>query len=144
MRQRLADVKRLGLAAPEEALAEIFEAAQWLPPPEATALVHGDLHFRHLLLTGRQQLSGIIDCGDLHLGDPAVDLHLYWSLLPSAGREAFLAEYSPVSPDSLLRARRRGVPRRSPCELWPPGRHERGDPRGAVGLAPGRGGVIWP
>ncbi|HVG62302.1 MAG TPA: phosphotransferase, partial [Hyalangium sp.] len=68
-------------------------------------LVHGDLHFRHLLLEERQQLSGIIDWGDLHLGDPAVDLQLYWSLLPREGRAAFLAEYGPVSPDSLLRAR---------------------------------------
>lgn len=104
-RQKLDELRHLGLETCEEALAEVFEAAQQLPPPTATALVHGDLHFRHLLLEERQQLSGIIDWGDLHLGDPAVDLQLYWSFLPHAGREAFLAEYGTVSPDSLLRAR---------------------------------------
>ncbi|HVG62452.1 MAG TPA: phosphotransferase [Hyalangium sp.] len=104
-RQKLDELRHLGLETFEDALAEMFEAAQRLPPPTATALVHGDLHFRHLLLEERQQLSGIIDWGDLHLGDPATDLQLYWSFLPQAGREVFLSEYGPVSPDSLLRAR---------------------------------------
>jgi aminoglycoside phosphotransferase (APT) family kinase protein len=104
-RQRLEELRRLGHETFEEALAEMFEAAQSLPPPVSTALVHGDLHFRHLLLAERAQLSGIIDWGDLHLGDPAVDLQLYWSFLPPEGREAFLAEYGPVTPDGLLRAR---------------------------------------
>jgi aminoglycoside phosphotransferase (APT) family kinase protein len=104
-RQKLVELRRLGLETFEDALAEVFEEARRLPPPTATALVHGDLHFRHLLMEERQQLSGIIDWGDLHLGDPAVDLTLYWSFLPREGREAFLSEYGPVSPDSLLRAR---------------------------------------
>lgn len=104
-RLKLDELRHLGLETFENELAEVFEAAQRLPPPTATALVHGDLHFRHLLLEERQQLSGIIDWGDLHLGDPATDLQLYWSFLPQEGREAFLAEYGPISPDSLLRAR---------------------------------------
>jgi aminoglycoside phosphotransferase (APT) family kinase protein len=104
-RQKLDELRHLGPETFEEALAEVFETAQRLPPPTATALLHGDLHLRHLLLEERQQLSGIIDWGDLHLGDPAVDLQLYWSFLPHAGQEAFLAEYGPVSQDHLLRAR---------------------------------------
>ncbi len=84
----------------EEALA----AAEALPPPGPTAVVHGDLHVRQLLVDGGE-LSGVIDWVDVCRSDPGVDLQLYWSFVPPAARAAFLAEYGPVAEDSLLRAR---------------------------------------
>ena len=78
--------------------------ARDLPPAAPTALVHGDLHFRHLLVDGGA-ISGVIDWGDVCRADPAVDLALYWCALSPAGREAFLDAYGPVGDERLLRAR---------------------------------------
>ncbi len=80
-------------------------SATRLSVPTATAVVHGDLHFRHLLIDGGRALCGVIDWGDVCLADPCIDLAGYWSLLPPEGRVGFLDEYGPVAEEDLLRAR---------------------------------------
>jgi aminoglycoside phosphotransferase (APT) family kinase protein len=70
----------------------------------APTVIHGDLHFRHVIVAaGRAR--GVIDWIDLARGDPAVDLQLVWSFLPPAARPAFLDAYGPVTDDQLVRAR---------------------------------------
>lgn len=59
-------------------------------------LVHGDLYVRHLLLNDSNQLSGVIDWGDLHLGDAAVDLAIAWNFLPRQSHQAFLDAYGRI------------------------------------------------
>ncbi len=76
-----------------------------LPPSAERAVTHGDLHMRHVLFDERGAISGVIDWGDMCLADPAIDLPLYWSLLPGAARRAFLDVYGDVPSASLLRAR---------------------------------------
>jgi aminoglycoside phosphotransferase (APT) family kinase protein len=68
-------------------------------------LVHGDLHLRHLLVDDAGAAAGVIDFGDVCRGDPAIDMALFWCLLPPAGREDFLVAYGPVSEAQLVRAR---------------------------------------
>ena len=103
-REELRELEQLGLwTAPPELLGFLAEAER-LPPPEAEAVVHGDLHFRHLLVQGAAA-SGVIDWGDVCRADPAVDLPLYWSFVPHESREAFLNAYGPVTETQLLRAR---------------------------------------
>lgn len=77
-------------------------------PTETPAVVHGDLHFRHLMLdeTG---LRGVIDWGDLHRNDPAIDLHLAWTFFPPELREEFWQAYGPVSEPQKKRARAFGL-----------------------------------
>jgi aminoglycoside phosphotransferase (APT) family kinase protein len=87
-------------ADPEELLEEALE----LPPPEPSAVCHGDLHFRQLLVDG-STLTGIVDWVDLCLGDPAVDLSLVFGFLPPEGRREFFAEYGDVEAASVFRAR---------------------------------------
>ncbi len=82
----------------------ILTAGLELPPPERLALVHGDLHVRHVFVDDGR-LSGVIDWGDICWSDPAVDLVLVWCALPPAARPAFFAEYGQVSEEGLLRAR---------------------------------------
>jgi len=89
--------------APEE-IAELLARAVELPPPEPSAVCHGDLHFRQLLVDGRR-LAGIVDWVDLCCGDPAMDLSLVVGFLPPAARREFLAEYGEPEPSSLVRAR---------------------------------------
>ena len=104
-RERLAELEQLGLwHAPRDAH-EVIEAAVELGPPEPTALVHGDLHLRHLLVDDDGQATAVIDWIDLSYNNPGVDLILYWSVLPPEGRREFREAYGTISDDQLLCAR---------------------------------------
>lgn len=104
-RERLAELEEARLwHAPREAH-EVIEVASGLPPPEPIALVHGDLHLRHLLVDDAGRPTAVIDWIDLSYNNPGVDLVLYWSLLPPAGRRAFREAYGAITDDQLLCAR---------------------------------------
>jgi aminoglycoside phosphotransferase (APT) family kinase protein len=103
-REALAELERLGLWRGPPRLATLLDESEHLPPPKTSAVVHGDLHFRHVLVDGRAA-SGVIDWGDLCRSDPAIDLPLLWSFVPPEGRDAFLAAYGTVNDAQLLRAR---------------------------------------
>ena len=64
---------------------------EWLAahPPGALAddartLVHGDLYARHVLVDANARPSGVIDWGDVHLGDPALDIAIAHLVLPAS------------------------------------------------------------
>lgn len=96
----------------------IEDAAPWLAlfrrlpdaaPARAPALVHGDLYACHLLVDERGAVCGVIDWGDVHAGDRAVDLMLLYAFLPSAARDAFLRAYGAVDARDLRVARLRAA-----------------------------------
>jgi aminoglycoside phosphotransferase (APT) family kinase protein len=103
-REQFDGLERAGLWHPPSGAEELLEEALELPPPVATAVCHGDLHFRHLIVANGE-LRGLIDWIDVCRADPAIDLQLLWSFFEPPDRAAFLAAYGPVSPQSLLRAR---------------------------------------
>ena len=104
-RERLAELEQLGLwRAPREAHNVIDDAVE-LGPPEPTALVHGDLHLRHLLVDNAGRATAVIDWIDLSYNNPGVDLVLYWSVLPPEGRSEFREAYGTIADDQLLCAR---------------------------------------
>jgi aminoglycoside phosphotransferase (APT) family kinase protein len=72
-------------------------------------VVHGDLYARHLLVDRRRGLCGVIDWGDVHQGDPALDLSILYGFLPAEARPGFLEAYGPVDPGTLRRARFRAL-----------------------------------
>ena len=74
-------------------------------PPRADTLVHGDLHARQLLIDGKR-LCGVIDWGDVHLGDRAVDLAIAHAFLPPEARGAFRAAYGPAADEETWRLAR--------------------------------------
>jgi aminoglycoside phosphotransferase (APT) family kinase protein len=82
----------------------MLDEAELLEPSSTEALVHGDLHVRHVLVEGGQ-LSGVIDWGDICIGDPAIDLQFVWSVVPPEARDGVLEEYGPVDDEARLRAR---------------------------------------
>jgi aminoglycoside phosphotransferase (APT) family kinase protein len=104
-RERLGELEGLDLwSAPTEAH-EIVEAAAELEPPPPTAIVHGDLHFRHLLVDGEGAATAVIDWIDLSRNDPGVDFVLYWCALPPDGRAEFREAYGRIAAEDLLRGR---------------------------------------
>ena len=60
---------------------ELHTLAQVPGPAGPKVWVHGDLHPRNLVVRDGR-MSGLIDWGDLHAGDRAVDLAGVWMLLP--------------------------------------------------------------
>jgi aminoglycoside phosphotransferase (APT) family kinase protein len=103
--ERLAELNRLGLwHAPREAR-DVIEAASALGPPEPTALVHGDLHLRHLLVDEDGRAAAVIDWVDISYNSPGVDFVLYWALLPREGRAAFVEGYGQIDEGELVRGR---------------------------------------
>jgi aminoglycoside phosphotransferase (APT) family kinase protein len=104
-RAQLAELDQLGLWGRRESVDRLLDEAERLNPSSRSAVVHGDLHFRQVLVDDDARLTGVIDWVDVCRSDPAIDLSMLWSYLPSAGREAFLAEYGIVAEDQLLRAR---------------------------------------
>lgn len=77
--------------------------------PEETTLVHGDLHFKNIVVDKEGILSGILDWGDVHLGHRAIDLNLIYSFLTPKGRIQFLKEYGEVGKVELDYARFKAV-----------------------------------
>ncbi len=104
-RERLAQAAAAGLWTAPSSVERLLEEARHLPRPGPSAVAHGDLHHRHLLVDDGGAATGVIDWGDVCRADPAVDLPLYWSLLDPPGRDAFRRAYGPIPGERLLRAR---------------------------------------
>jgi aminoglycoside phosphotransferase (APT) family kinase protein len=101
-RETLAEIEPLW--HPPPSVAATLAEAEGLPAGELDAVVHGDLHFRQVLVDGRR-VTGVLDWVDVCRSDPAIDLSLLWSFLEPPQRPAFLGAYGEVSDEQLLRAR---------------------------------------
>jgi aminoglycoside phosphotransferase (APT) family kinase protein len=109
-RASIATITRQG-SHPDPALllAAVEAAASELPAARAHALVHGDLYTSHLLVDERAAPAGVIDWGDVHLGDPAVDLSFAHGFLPPAAHDAFRRAYGEVDEATWRLARYRAL-----------------------------------
>lgn len=87
----------------EALVAELHDLAQVPGPAGPKVWVHGDLHPRNLVVRDCR-LAGLIDRGDLHAGDRAVDLAGVWMLLPEHLHEPVRAGLG-VDDDTWARAR---------------------------------------
>ena len=70
--------------------------------------VHGDLYSRHILAENKK-ITGVIDWGDVHLGDRAVDLSLAFTFLPPTAHEAFRQAYVDIDQLTWQRAKFRAI-----------------------------------
>lgn len=94
---RIEDLKSKGIVLPWEKLTGILRLGLNTPVLPCHSVVHGDLHFRHLIIDDNGEFAGLIDWGDIHLNDPAVDLQIYWSFFSPKQRQIFLQAYGPLS-----------------------------------------------
>jgi len=67
--------------------------------------LHGDLHFKNMLVDENGIVSGIIDWGDINIGHPACDLNVAYSFLPPDARSDFFKEYGDVDEETKILAR---------------------------------------
>jgi aminoglycoside phosphotransferase (APT) family kinase protein len=89
-----------------EHLLDTLPVIEW---PRADTLVHGDLHSGQIVINAQRQIAGIIDWGDVHIGDPAVDLAGVQAMLPRDCYDEFLKEYGPVDDAVWTAARGRAI-----------------------------------
>lgn len=66
--------------------------------PVQPVIVHGDLYAAHLLFGGSGKVTGVIDWGDVHLGDPAVDLSVRRGSTSDAVRSEVGRGWPPLPP----------------------------------------------
>jgi aminoglycoside phosphotransferase (APT) family kinase protein len=85
---------------------ELVDTPPWDKP---FCWVHGDLYPRHVLVDEEHAACGVIDWGDVHLGDPAVDLMLAWHLFGPADRARFESAYGGIDDATWRRARYRAL-----------------------------------
>jgi aminoglycoside phosphotransferase (APT) family kinase protein len=104
-RARIDGLASKRLWQPTHEVSRLLADAERLPPPSRTVLLHGDLHVRHVLVDERGGAAGVIDWGDLCVGDPSIDLSLGYGSFAGGARRAFLAAYGPVDGLTELRAR---------------------------------------
>lgn len=107
--ERLSALKGKGFVDDLAPWAAIVERACSVELQPKECLVHGDLYARHLLLNESEELSGVIDWGDVHRGHPAVDLAIAWSFLPADARPAFRRAYGPIDESGWIMARYRAL-----------------------------------
>ncbi|MGE7761978.1 phosphotransferase [Peribacillus sp. NPDC097895] len=72
-------------------------------------LVHGDIHIRNVLLNGEGILTGIIDWGDVHIGNPAIDFSFLYSYFPKEARQSFFEIYGEIEKETESLARFRAI-----------------------------------
>ncbi len=80
-------------------------AAEVPPSVRGGTLLHGDLYLRHLLFDEERALCGVIDWGDVCIGDRAQDLFSVYAGLPPEARPRFWAAYGEVDGGTRARAR---------------------------------------
>jgi aminoglycoside phosphotransferase (APT) family kinase protein len=100
------DPDHLGhLAEAQDDIRAVWDDAATAPPWQGPPVwVHGDLHPANVV-TAHGTLTGVIDFGALHAGDPAWDLAAAWVLLPTGGAPRFFTAYPPIDNATLRRAR---------------------------------------
>jgi aminoglycoside phosphotransferase (APT) family kinase protein len=76
---------------------------------ERRVIVHGDLYADHILLDENGAISGLIDWGDVHFGDPALDLACAHSMLPPESHGTFRTAYGSIDESTWTRARWRAI-----------------------------------
>ncbi len=106
--ERMAELETAGILHDVEPL--LGYMAQHPPAPcTDPCVVHGDMYARHLLVDDAKNLCGVIDWGDLHLGDPALDLAIVLTMLPESALPEFLAAYGEVAHATWERATYRAI-----------------------------------
>lgn len=109
IRTNFEELSLLGLLPHKGELEKVVERSQSFRSPACSTIVHGDFYVRHILLDEKHQLAGVIDWGDVHLGDPAIDLSIAHSFLPPETHKQFIHAYGDVTAETWCLAKLRAI-----------------------------------
>ncbi|KOY15576.1 MULTISPECIES: phosphotransferase [Paenibacillus] len=87
------------------ALSNYLEQLRTKKVKQKYTFLHGDLHFKNMLVDENGKISGIIDWGDINIGHPACDLNVVYSFLPPDARSNFFKVYGEVDEETEILAR---------------------------------------
>jgi aminoglycoside phosphotransferase (APT) family kinase protein len=97
-------------------IGDLESHVEWLaahPPVAADAgdrrIVHGDLYARHVIVDANGRATGVIDWGDVHCGDRALDLAIAFLLLPPDAHASFREAYGTIDDRTWNAARYRAT-----------------------------------
>ncbi|MBV8434896.1 MAG: phosphotransferase [Candidatus Eremiobacteraeota bacterium] len=108
-RARLAELHDAGLVADVRPYLDVLDSIAPAGVREhRLGLVHGDLYAKHVVIDDGR-IAGVIDWGDVHFGDPAVDLAIAFGALPGAARATFATAYGGIGPETWRLARYRAT-----------------------------------
>jgi len=107
--ERLAAARAGGLLEDPRPFEELVRRTPTDHAPRESSLVHGDLYVRHLLVDPEGAPVGVIDWGDVHVGDPAIDLGLVHGFLPASAHGEFREAYGPIDEATWVLARFRAL-----------------------------------
>lgn len=93
----------------ERIATELSRSAIRDPISEISCWSHGDLYARHILANQGHKICGVIDWGDVHLGDIAGDLSIAWTFLPVSAHDLFRKTYGGVDDATWNRAKFRSI-----------------------------------
>ncbi len=108
IRKNIEEISLLGLCEKEK-IFELLESVQNTRKPASSVIVHGDFYVRHLLVDEKHALCGVIDWGDVHFGDPAIDLAIAHSFLPPSAHAEFKRAYGKISDETWELAKLRAI-----------------------------------
>lgn len=102
-------VKARLIADPRPLFAFLESVTPSGPRQNRLTVVHGDLYAKHVIVDGTGKVQGIIDWGDLHYGDPAIDLSIVFEILPPSARETLASAYGEIDEQTWRLARYRAI-----------------------------------
>lgn len=76
--------------------------------PNKGVLIHGDLYSRHLMFEG-EELTGIIDWGEVAINHPSIDLAVLFSFYDSSAHELFFDIYGEIDASTTAYAQFLGL-----------------------------------
>ncbi|MGW6384132.1 phosphotransferase [Peribacillus butanolivorans] len=107
--ENVSTLLKLGYSEQAYAVKAFFEKLKPLNVHHPISLVHGDIHIRNVLLDKKGVLAGIIDWGDVHIGNPAIDFSFLYSYFPKEARQVFFGIYGDIDKEMECLARFRAI-----------------------------------
>lgn len=96
LNDELSTLVTLGYSEQANAVRNYLKELDFPHTESYNTLVHGDIHVRNILLDSEGVLAGVIDWGDVHIGNPAIDLSFLYSYFPKEARRAFFEIYGDI------------------------------------------------
>jgi aminoglycoside phosphotransferase (APT) family kinase protein len=106
---QLANLVRAGWIADRRPIDRLLDSSPAIENPAADRVVHGDLHRSQVVVNERHELVGIIDWGDVHVGDRAVDFAGVHAILPKEAHDDFFQTYGAIDPTIWAAAKGRAI-----------------------------------